>query len=102
MSLDVIPTALLTNSNVSLISYEGNGFDEKAFQSKEGYEQVSNSPVRSNIGIAPSLLPSTWNASLPVEGNSNEKKEHLSLQLISILFNTRESVRLNRLARDEK
>ncbi|UJR21068.1 hypothetical protein I4U23_024168 [Adineta vaga] len=37
--LDVIPNGLLTDSNLSLLSYEGNRFDEKAFQGKEGYEQ---------------------------------------------------------------
>lgn len=41
LTLDIIPVGLLTDSNVSLISYEGNHFDEKAFQGKEGYEQVN-------------------------------------------------------------
>jgi hypothetical protein len=41
LSLETLPAGLLTNSNVSLISYEGNRFDEKAFQGKEGYDQVS-------------------------------------------------------------
>jgi len=39
LTLDIVPVNLLTNSNVSLISFEGNRFDEKAFQGKEGYEQ---------------------------------------------------------------
>jgi len=29
------------DSNISLISYDGNRFDEKAFQGKEGYDQVN-------------------------------------------------------------
>ncbi|CAF0783025.1 unnamed protein product [Adineta ricciae] len=37
--LDIIPVGLLTDSNLSLLSYEGNRFDEKAFQGKEGYDQ---------------------------------------------------------------
>jgi hypothetical protein len=39
--LDTIPDGLLTDSNLSLISYEGNRFDEKAFQGKQGYDQVN-------------------------------------------------------------
>ncbi len=39
--MDVIPVGLLTNSNLSLLSYDGNRFDEKAFQGKEGYDQVN-------------------------------------------------------------
>jgi len=41
LSLDVIPSSLLIDSNLSLLSYDGNRFDEKAFQSKEGYDQVN-------------------------------------------------------------
>jgi len=41
LTLDIIPAGLLTDSNISLISYDGNRFDEKAFQGKEGYEQVN-------------------------------------------------------------
>ena len=41
LHLETIPVNLLTNSTVSLISYEGNRFDEKAFQGKEGYDQVN-------------------------------------------------------------
>ncbi|CAF3848905.1 unnamed protein product [Rotaria magnacalcarata] len=39
LALDAIPAGLLTDSNLSLLSFEGNRFDEKAFQGKEGYEQ---------------------------------------------------------------
>lgn len=41
LNLDVIPVGLLVDSNLSLLSYDGNRFDEKAFQGKEGYEQVN-------------------------------------------------------------
>ncbi len=36
----MIPVGLLMDSNLSLLSYDGNRFDEKAFQGKEGYDQV--------------------------------------------------------------
>lgn len=36
----MIPVSLLKDSNLSLLSYEGNQFNEKAFQGKEGYDQV--------------------------------------------------------------
>ncbi|CAF0884089.1 unnamed protein product [Rotaria sp. Silwood1] len=39
LDLDSIPVNLLADSNLSLLSYDGNRFDEKAFQGKEGYEQ---------------------------------------------------------------
>ncbi|CAF1081016.1 unnamed protein product [Adineta steineri] len=39
LNLDIIPASLLLDSNLSLLSYDGNRFDEKAFQGKEGYEQ---------------------------------------------------------------
>jgi hypothetical protein len=41
LTLDIIPAGLLTDSNISLLSYDGNRFDEKDFQGKEGYEQVN-------------------------------------------------------------
>jgi hypothetical protein len=41
LDLEMIPADLLTNSNLSLLSYDGNRFDEKAFQGKEGYDQVN-------------------------------------------------------------
>jgi hypothetical protein len=40
LNLDIIPVGLLVDSNLSLLSYDGNRFDEKAFQGKEGYDQV--------------------------------------------------------------
>ncbi|CAF2404439.1 unnamed protein product [Rotaria sp. Silwood2] len=39
LALDIIPTSLLTDSNLSLLSYDGNRFDEKAFQGTVGYDQ---------------------------------------------------------------
>lgn len=38
LQIDGLPTELLTNSSVSLISYEGNLFENKAFQNLDGYE----------------------------------------------------------------
>ena len=74
LSLETIPAGLLTNSNVSLISYDGNRFDEKAFQGKEGYEQVSDQSPLSPFGHSKAFRfssCSTWNASRRADENSN-------------------------------
>ncbi|XP_037580713.2 leucine-rich repeat-containing protein 57-like [Dermacentor silvarum] len=38
LQINSIPTQLLTNSNVSLLAVEGNLFELKDLQQKEGYE----------------------------------------------------------------
>ncbi|CAF0979859.1 unnamed protein product, partial [Didymodactylos carnosus] len=41
LELDAIPVSLLKDSNVSLISLEGNKFDAKSLQSYDGYDQYT-------------------------------------------------------------
>jgi len=38
MPIDGLPNELLANSSVSLIAYDGNLFENKAFQNLDGYE----------------------------------------------------------------
>lgn len=40
LEVNAIPTGLLGNSNVSLIAYEGNLFNNKQFEQIEGYDKV--------------------------------------------------------------
>lgn len=51
LTLDILPVGLLKDSNLSLLSYDGNRFDERAFQGKEGYDQVDIDSNRENQNI---------------------------------------------------
>jgi hypothetical protein len=80
--LETIPVNLLTDSNISLISYDGNRFDEKAFQGKQGYDQVNRHFAKK---ISKSFISffSIWNDLRLVDENLNR---HFFLMILFILL----------------
>ena len=72
LTLDVIPGSLLKESNLSLLSYDGNRFDEKAFQGKEGYDQVDIDHQHENETFLYFFSFSICSVLQPVDENWNE------------------------------
>ena len=85
LTLDIIPAGLLKESNVSLVSYDGNRFDEKAFQGKEGYDQVDIHLKRKNQSMCFGFSSSICNALQPAVENWNESFSFVLWQLIWFL-----------------
>uniref|UniRef100_H2M2E9 Leucine-rich repeat-containing protein 57 n=1 Tax=Oryzias latipes TaxID=8090 RepID=H2M2E9_ORYLA len=70
LELSSIPQAILSDSQVSLLSLEGNLFEVKNLREIEGYEKVRPRrcvplPVCRFLTVSPLLLLSTWNDSQP-------------------------------------